>query len=66
MGGLAYWPESSPCPSLALSDKIEVRTGVSFCWCDFFDAVRVFTGLKREHIFLKIHEIHLEAVSPTS
>lgn len=26
MGGLEYWPESSPCPSLALSDR---KTGKS-------------------------------------
>lgn len=30
MGGLEYWPESSPCPSLALSDK---NKGVNITAC---------------------------------
>lgn len=51
MGGLEYWPESSPCPSLALAD--EQKKGVNImtysqspksCW-DFLSLLRHAEGL---------------------
>lgn len=47
MGGLAYWPESSPCPSLALSRKNKVTA--------FHQPSQLFAC---ERATLKWHEQH--------
>lgn len=69
MGGLAYWPESSPCPSLALSDKnkgIDITAFHQAFSSAGLLGCQVCLYLSEKNPFPNIHKIHLGAVSQVS